>query len=208
MKIEDLLRQLRGIQTIESIMETLGVSRSKAIYYVHRLRKEGYVKTKMYPDKKRRYYIYFEYALGKTYEDIMNENSPMQLSGTEDYIYKDRITLEETLIYALKADSVRHLLAALALFQRIRDWKLLYRLAKESGLRRQVCALYDVARTIIKVRRMPKWFLNHSLPKRDSGFEEIIPGFRSKTYMNIENRWKVRLPMNWADIEDFLSWRA
>lgn len=205
MKTKDLLNKITGRQTIESIMEKLNIPKAKAIYYIHRLRKEGYVKTTRW-NNKRQYKIHFEYKLGTTYEDIINENSPMQISGTEDYIYKDKITIEETLIYAIKSQSIRHILASLALFKKISDWKLLYRLAKENGLTRQVGALYDVAKTIMRTRKMPKRFLNLSLPKRNSGFVSIIPDSRTKTYFKIENKWKVRIPMNRGDIEDYLSW--
>ena len=206
MKLRDLLTKLSGRQTIESIMEELNIPKAKAIYYIHRLRKEGYVKTTRLSNKRRQYKIHFEYKLGTTYEDILNENSPYQISGSEDYIYKDKITLEETLIYAIKSQSIRKILASLALFKKISDWKLLYKLAKENKLTRQVGALYDVAKTIMRTRKMPKRFLNLSLPKKNSGFESIIPYSRTQTYYNIENKWKVRIPLNRGDIEDYLSW--
>ena len=55
MKISQLLKKLEGIQTIETVMDTLNVSRNKAIYYIHRLRKSDYVKTKKLSNNKRVY---------------------------------------------------------------------------------------------------------------------------------------------------------
>jgi len=204
MQTNDLLNKLKGVATIETVMRDLGVPRQKAVYYIHRLRKEGYVKTSRQSDKKRVYRISFENRLGgQTYEGMLSDNSPVKLARWEEYFVHRDIPLEEAVVYAIKSKSIRHMLAALGLFRKIRDWKTLYRLAKEGNLTREVGALYDLARTVIRTRRMPKSFLNHSLPKKDSGFRQIISGLRSKDYKNIESKWKVRLPFNRADLEDY-----
>lgn len=48
MKTQELLKKLKGIQTIESIKDILSVSKKKAIYYIHRLRKKGMLKQRNY----------------------------------------------------------------------------------------------------------------------------------------------------------------
>jgi DNA-binding PadR family transcriptional regulator len=53
----DLFKKLEGVQTVESVMALLGVGRQKAIYSLHRLRKQGYVKTRRRSDQTRIYKI-------------------------------------------------------------------------------------------------------------------------------------------------------
>ena len=60
MNIKHLLQKLEGIQTINSIMSLLDVDKEKAAYYVYRLRKAGYVKTKKINDNTRIYHISFQ----------------------------------------------------------------------------------------------------------------------------------------------------
>src|SRR3989338_1299564 len=125
MKIEELLKKLRGIHTIESIMSTLKINKSKAVYCVYQLRKGGYVKTKQLSDKKRFYNISFENKLkGISYEEVINQHSPVKIASTQIYkFYGKTLTLEETLVYAIKTKNLRTILAALALFKKISAWK-------------------------------------------------------------------------------------
>ncbi|MBI5880917.1 hypothetical protein HZB90_02195 [archaeon] len=176
MDIKTLLRKLEGIQTIPTVMDNLHVNRRQAIYYIHVLKKQGFVKTRRQSNNKRVYYISFENSLGGfSYYEIINRNSPIKLVEPKtDLVYGKEPTLEETLIYAIKTGSLRAMLAALALFRRIDDWSLLYHLAKESRVVRQVGALYDLARKVMRTRRMTSRFRNNALPKKSDGFEYII----------------------------------
>ncbi len=208
MKIDNLLKKLGGIHTIDSIKDILGVSKSKAIYYVYALRKKGYVKTKRLSGKRRLYNISFENKLkGISYEDILNQHSPVKIATTLVYrIYGKIPTLEEVLIYAIKTKSLRTILAALALFRKIKDWKALRRLAKENHIERPVGALYDVARLFIKkILRMPKSFRRVCLPKPDYEFKYMIPELKSKDFQEIEKTWKIYLPFNKGDLEPYSS---
>ena len=63
MEINKLLKKVKGIHTIESIKDILKAPKKKAIYYVYRLRKKGYVKTKKLSSNKRVYNISFENKL-------------------------------------------------------------------------------------------------------------------------------------------------
>lgn len=205
MNIEVLLQKLEGIQTINSVASILSVSKAKAIYYIYRLRKQGYVKTTTVSSKKKVYYISFEHTLGGTsYTDILNENSPLKLATSTTYrIYGKTPSLEETLIYAIKTKKLRTVLASLALFKKINNWTELYRLAKANHVEREVGALYDLARKIMKTRKMPKRFRNNILPQENSAFEFIIKGLRSKEFGEIESTWKIYLPFNKQDLEDY-----
>jgi len=202
-KIKELLKKLEGIQTIKSVMTLLNVDKKKAIYYVYLLRKHGYVKTTLNPDKTRIYHISFENKLNTTsYYDIINKYSPIKVSPKEEYkVYKRRISIEETLVFAVKTKSLRVILAALALFNYVTNWSKLYTLAKKNHIERQIGALYDVAREIMKVRRMNKTFRNYAIPKEKYPFEYTVPKIRSKDFKNIENLWKIYIPFNKEDLE-------
>lgn len=206
MKISDLARKIQGVQTIESISSILNVSRKKAIYFIHRLREKGYVRTKYNSDKKRIYYISFENVLGGTsYIDILNKHSTIKLSSSETYkIYGRNPSIEETLVYAVKTRNVRYLIASLALFRKIKNWPELYALARKNNLTREIGALYDVAnRTLKKLRRMDKRFRNNALPKKKERYRYLIGGIKSRDYSNIEKTWKIYIPLNSADLEEY-----
>ena len=61
----ELLKKLEGTQTIESVKDILHVNKKMAIYYIYRLRKEGYVKTKKQSNNNRVYNISLENKLSK-----------------------------------------------------------------------------------------------------------------------------------------------
>src|SRR3990167_4612035 len=201
----DLLQKLAGIQTMGSVMDILKVDKRMAIYYIHRLRKEGYVKTKRQSNNRRVYNISIDNKLGgKSYYEIINQHSPVKISTPVIYrIYGKEPSLEETLIYAIKTKSLRTILASLALFKTISNWVELYKLAKENHIERQVGALYDLARKIMKVRRMSDKFRNNALPKEEYKFKYIIPELTSKDFMEIEKIWKIHLPFNKKDLEEY-----
>ena len=176
----NLLRMFKGTHTLESIKDILeenGIkpTNKKAIYLIYRLRKKGFVKTQKLSSNRRLYNISMENKLGGTsYTEIINELSPVKIWGVEDLrIYGRKPTLEETFIYAIKTKDIRTITAAISLFKKINNWSLLYKLAKKESLQRQVGALYDIAKRIIKTRKMAKRFRNLSLPKKDDKFQYI-----------------------------------
>lgn len=205
MKIKETLKKVEGVQTVESVMDLLNVDRNKAIYYVHRLKKEGYVKTKRLSNNRRVYNISLENKLGgKSYYDIINQHSPIKIAVPAVYrIYGKELSLEEALVYAIKTGNFRTILASLALFKKIGDWSKLYALAKENHIERQVGALYDLARKIMRVRRMTKRFRNNSVPKDNHKFYYVIPGLKSEDFQDIEKIWEVYLPFNKKDLEGY-----
>ena len=204
MKLSILLKKLEGIQTIESIMEILNVDRKKSNYYAHRHRKQGYVKTKT-GTTHRVYYIYRKNKLGgKSYYEVINENSPVKLAESTFYkIYGRDPSLEETLVYAIKTKKVRVITAVLNLFKHIHNWTLLGELARKNHVERSVGALYDVSRKIIKTRKMSDKLRKSLLPNKNVKFVDMIEGFKSKDFKDIEETWKVRIPLNKADLEDY-----
>ncbi|MBU1204037.1 MAG: hypothetical protein KKG60_03145 [Nanoarchaeota archaeon] len=202
-KTRELLKKLKGIQTIPSVMTNLNINRQKAVYCIYRLRKQGYVKTKRQSTKKRIYYVSFENKLGgSTYEELINKNSPIKISvsGTHQ-VYGRTPTPEEALIYALKTKNFRTILASLGLFRKIKDWKLLYHLAKQNNLRKEIGALYELSRKRIRTRRTTKTFLNQSSPEKTEKYKYILPNMKSKDFNEIQKKWRVYIPFNKKDLE-------
>lgn len=209
-KTEELLKILAGNHILKTVIEILNengikADKQKAIYLIHRLKKRGYVKTNQTSNNIRVYRISKKVLRPSfSFIDILNENTPQKLNYYDDYIVHDKKpSLEEVLIYAIKSKDIRKLIACIGLFQKINNWPLLYKLAKKENLQRQVGALYDVARTIIKTRKMTKRFRNLSLPKKTDKFQFIKDRYRSKHYQDIENKWKVYIPLNYLDLEDY-----
>lgn len=206
MKTSDLINSIKGVQTLKSIKSKLDIGTKKAVYLIYRLRKKGYVKTKRDSDNKRIYYISAENVLGGTsYVDIINKYSPIKLSSAEVYkIYGRDVSIEETIICAVKTRKLRYIMASLALFKRVSNWGELFRLAKQNNLLREIGALYDLSTKIIrKIRRMDKKFRYHALPRTNEPYKHIMPDLRSGDYKEIEKIWKIYIPFNAADLEDY-----
>jgi len=203
MKVNELIEKVNGIQTIESIKNALNVDRTRAIYLIYRLRKNGYVITKQDSNNSRIYFISKQNRLGGTsYIDIINENSPIKLSSSEVYkIYGRNVSIEETIVYALKTHRFRYILASLGLYKKINNWKELYRLAKKNDLIREVGALYYLSRMIIpRVKKMSKFFEYHALLKNENKYRYIIQNLKSKDFSSIEEKWKVFIPFSNEDL--------
>jgi len=205
MEKTELLQKLAGIQTVESVMDILKVGRRMAIYYLRRLRKDGYVKTRRQSNNRRVYNISLDNKFGgKSYYEIINQYSPIKISTSVIHkIYGKEPSLEETLIYAIQTKSLRTILASLALFKKINNWIELYNLAKKTHIERQVGALYDLARKTMKVRRMTHKFRSSALPKEEYQFEFVVSELKSKDFTEIEKVWKIYIPFNKKDLEEY-----
>lgn len=205
MKLRDTAEKLEGIQTVESIRHILNIDRKKAIALVFRLRKKGFVKTKAGTNKLRFYYISLQNPLGgSSYYDVINAYSPIKLNAPQVYkIYGREISIEETLVYAIKSKEFRTLFASLALFSHVKNWVLLYSLAKRNNLMKEVGAIYETAKKAIKVRKMPRRMIDNLLPPEGEEKTYIIPNLRTKDLKDIEDKWRVYLPFNLADLGDY-----
>ena len=175
------------------------------------LRKEGYIKTQRTPSNKRVYNISFENKQGgKSYYDIINRYAPNELRVKSSEIYKiygRDISLEESFIFALKSRKIRLVLASLSLFTKITNWFLLYRLAKANNLIRETGALYDLSRMIMRIRHMDGRVQKLMLTSKENKRKYIINGYKTKdkTIKEIENCWKIYIPFNKEDLENYRS---
>jgi len=200
---------LQGVWTLDTLADRLKITKAKAVYVAHRLRKLGFVKTWYGAGKKRVYNVSIRNkAKGKSYTDKVNEASDnpgiQVMESSPHYVYNREISYEEALVYAVKQRSIRYLIASLALFRKIENWGLLYRLSKEEKIIPQIVALYEIARRVIpKVRRMPKRFLHLAESKKGKRFSYIVQGISSENFSDIEKKWKVYLPLNMSDLEEY-----
>jgi DNA-binding MarR family transcriptional regulator len=208
-KYEEIAESLQGIYTLDTLADRLKIEKSKAIYVIYRLRKLGFVKTSYGAGKKRLYNISLRNKQkGISYAEKINKASSsygLKVASSDPYYIHGRVpSYEEALIYAIKQKDVRYLIASLSLFRKISDWSLLYRLAKKEGLIRKVVALYEIARKVVKkVRRIPKRFLHLAQKEKPSQFSYIIYHLSSDDFKDIEKRWKVYIPLNHADLEEY-----
>lgn len=204
-----MVKKLEGVQTIETIMSLLDVNRQKAIYTIHKLKKDGYVKTQREPSKRRIYNISLENKQGGiSYYDIINKHAPIgvKINPPETYkIYGREVTLEESLVFAVKSRNIRLLLASLSLFRKITDWFHLYKLAKANYLEREIGALYDISKNVLRARRMDGRVRRLMSPTKEDKWKYIIEKYKtkSKKIEKIENYWKIYIPFNDEDLQSY-----
>jgi hypothetical protein len=173
------------------------------------MRKLGFVKTSYGAGKKRIYRISMDNKQrGISYTDKINETSPSAsyalVSSNPYYVHGRVPTYEESLIYAIKQKDVRYTIASLILFRKISDWSSLYKMAKKEKLLPQVVALYEIARkNVRKVRRMPKRFLTLAQKMKTNKFQYIVTHISSDDFKDVEKKWKVYIPLNRSDLEEY-----
>jgi len=201
--IEQVLRKLEGLNTLDLVQKKLNIRKSTAVKKLCQLRKLGFVETSG-GGKQPRLYRVSRLKIKKTGNpglyDIINQNSPIKLvKPYEHRIVGRKLSIEEGIVMAVKTENFRVVLAALALFNKIRDWSRLYHYAKKEGVRRKIGVLYDVARAVIRVRRMPKKTRKLLLRAREKG-RHIIPLIKAKDFLDISREWKIYVPFNKADL--------
>lgn len=206
MDLIQLAKRLEGLQTADSIAKNLNVDRRTAINYVWQMRKKGYVET-IYGKRKIRMYNVSPIRHIKTgypglYE-FLNQNSKIKIYAPYiNRIYDHKPTAEEMIVKAVQTGDFRTVLSALNLFNKIKDWALLSEIAKKENIGRKIGALYDAARTIIRIRKMDNRTRKSLLKSRiDNKF--IVKNARTRDLEYIEKMWNVYLPFNKADLEAY-----
>ena len=206
MDLIETAKKLEGLQTIGSIAKNLSIGRRTAINYIWNLRKEGFIET-MYGKRKIRMYRIspiktFKFGYPGLYE-FLNQNSKIKVYPPYiERIYDHKPTAEEMIVKAVKTGNLRTILSSLALFNKIKDWARLSKIARNEHVGRKIGALYDAARTIIRVKRIDKKTRKALLrSKTDDKF--IVKYARTKDLNHIEKEWKICLPFNKADLEAY-----
>ncbi len=206
MDLISIAKRLEGLQTVGSIAKNLGIDRRTAINYVWKLRGEGFVET-IYGKRKIRMYKISPLKPNRLgypglYE-YLNQNSKIKIYPPYvERIYDHKPTADEMIVKAIKTADLRTILSSLALFNKVRSWKMLSQIAKKELIGRKIGALYDAAKSIIRVRRMDertrKALLNSKIQDK-----HIVKYARTKDLNHIEMEWKVYLPFNKADLEAY-----
>src|SRR3989344_5619413 len=81
----------------------------------------------------------------------------------------------------------------------------LKKLAEKYKIGRNVGALYDVARKCIKVRRMDERTRNALLKSNGKKFLFDYK-IKSKSFQDVEKKWRVFIPLNKQDMEIYEEW--
>ncbi|MDP3640096.1 MAG: helix-turn-helix domain-containing protein [Nanoarchaeota archaeon] len=199
----DLLWRLEGLHTVETVAEELGMSRQSALNLLSQLKKAGHVTVSGSGRRKRLYKV----TLTKQWPrvpgmwDVLNRYNPnFQLNPWYDHQVHGVYEVEEVIIDAVQTKSFRIVLATLRLFQHVKDWKKLHRLAKEKGCWQQIGALYDVARLFLKVRKMPERYR-----KEKFHIWKFLSQLKKKNFPSIAEYWRVYVPFNKNDIRGVVA---
>lgn len=206
MKGIEVAKKLEGLNTLDMVRKILNVRKSTAIKTLSILRKEGFVETSGGGKKPRLYKISPIRIAGKEHlglYDIINKYSKVKLFEPYKHKVMDRkLSIEEAIPMAIKEGNFRLTLASLGLFNFVRDWSKLHYFAKKYGVTKEVGALYDVARSYMKTRKMDER-TRKSLLKIKTKKQFIIKYVKSKDFIDIGKRWNVYVPFNKADLERY-----
>lgn len=197
-----MARKAEGLQTVNSLARLLGVGSRTAVNYASLLRKAGFLTTAHGGRKVRIYRInpLFRKERGYSFYALLNRYSKVKLRVRQDYfIYAEKEPcVEEILARAVASGEFRVVLASLGLFNKVKNWARLKGFADSYGVGRRIGALYDVAKTCMRVRRMDERTRKGLLNGKKG---HIIQGVKSKHFQDIEKVWGVFIPLNKADLE-------
>jgi len=203
----EIAKRTEGLHTLDSFSRALGIRRGTAVLYIHDLRAAGFVKTMRGARGKRIYEIsplWLREIGSPGIFDTLNENSPLKLREPfEHRVYGRILSPEEAIVRALGTKDHRVILVSLEMFRKIRDFSLLYRLARREGLERQAGALYALCRRYFRVRRMDGRIMRRMKTSSAHSAKEkyIIEGMRSSDFTDIEKEWGVFVPFNKSDMK-------
>lgn len=201
-----IISKLEGLQTIKTVQKLLNVKRSTAIKTISKLRKQGFVDTSGGYKQPRLYKISLvpKKQIGNPgLYDIINKYSPIKLVAPYEHrIINKKLTIEETIIRAILEKKPRVILTSLALFNHVKNWSRLYKYAKEANVRKKVGALYEIARLYIRVKKINKRTYNKLLAAKHEQ-KYIIPGLKSRSFKDIQKKWKVYIPLNDSDLRKY-----
>ena len=148
---------LKGKFTLEMLSDRLKLTKNSTLNLLSKLRKEGRVRTSGGRDQKRIYTIY-KIPTKKTngFYDIVNKFSKIKLVPAYNHYTYGKYSVEHAIIHGILSKDIRTIEATKYLFNHVRDWKLLFELAKKKSVTDKVYELYKEARKSFKCKKMPK----------------------------------------------------
>jgi len=202
MDLNEIARKLEGLQTVSSISKILNIKKRTSINYIWQLRKKGYLTTSYGKRKIRLYKInsLSKKTNGYNFYELLNKYSKIKLFTKEDYIIHSakKPSVEEILARGIASKEFRVVLSSLGLFNKIKNWSIFKFFANKYNIKKKVGALYDVARSIMRVKRMDKR-IRKSLFSGKGGY--IIPKIKTRDFKDVEKLWNVFIPFNKQDLE-------
>lgn len=198
----EIVKRLEGLQTAESAAKALSVKKRTAVNILSKLRKKGFVKYYSAGRKKRIYKISAinpKFAEYPSMYDIINKHSKIKAAEPARHIiHGKKPTIEEAIIFALKSQNFRLILASLSLFAYIKNWSMLNGLAKKNKAQRQVGALHELSRLFIKARKIDKRTKDSML--KGKGSKYIYGKIKTKEFFDIAKKWRVEIPFKKQDL--------
>ncbi len=192
------LKKIEGLRTIEELCDLLRLKRQSVLNKLSQLKKQGYISVSGGRDQKRIYKITtYKQTKSRGMFDIINKYSKIKVFPSFKHVAHGKYGIENALIDAIKLKNRRTLLAALSLFNHVRNWKRLSLLAKKYDIQVELGCLYDLARRSIKTRRMPKNIYD-SLKSKKS--RKTIRISQEKSDM-VDKEWNCQIPFSRGDLK-------
>ena len=202
--VKELAAKLAGMQTAESAARALNIRKKTMINYISKLRKLGLVETTRGAGKKRLYRIYAtrQPKKGTGLYAFISKNSKVKVIPRQEVYVYNELSIEKAIVKAIESRDFRIVLAALGLFSKVTNWPDLNKLAKKAHMQRKIGALYELAKKVMRVRHIDRRTLNSLQTGKDCG-RYIILNLKSKDFKSLEKRWKVYIPFNLKDLEEY-----
>ncbi len=200
-KTLQILKQIEGLQTIDTVAQLLNLKKQSAINLLSKLKKQRYVTVSGGGKQKRFYKITLTTQLPRDIGmfDLINKYSPMKINPWFDHQVHGEYTPEDALIDALQTENFRLILASMHLFKHITSWPKLFKLAKQKNCYQKVGALYDVARLFMRVKNMPNQYKNKKFMHHLFLIKEYIT--KESKFIPIDQKWKTSIPFRLGDIQ-------
>ena len=197
----ELLRELEGKHTVETLMEILNYKKQSVINLISKLKKEGYVGVTRGSNKKRIYTISVKKKISRPpgMFDIINKYSKIKVIPLYEHHVEGKYFVEDALVDAILTRERRVILAALRLFDHIDDWSRLYQLSKKNNMRNFVVGMYEVSKRFIKVKKIPK--KTYDLMKKARDKFNIKAVKRTDDFKEIEKEFRITIPYSKQDLE-------
>ena len=148
---------MEGKYTLETFAKETNLSKQAALNLLSKFKKQGYATVSGGGKQKRIYTITktIQYPSNGFY-DLVNKYSPEKLVPQFKHRVFGQYTIERAIIDGLKLGDVRTLNATKHLFLHIKNWKILFKLAKEKSVLTKFKSLYKKARKEMRVKSIPK----------------------------------------------------
>jgi hypothetical protein len=155
------MKPAEGKFTVETFAKQQGLSRQSSINLLSKLKKQGLVQTSGGGRQKR------IYTISKTPRKepnglftVLNKYSPEKINPAFEHHIHGKYGPEHALVDGISIikgkKDVRLREAMLHLFRHVKDWKLLFDMAKKEDVVAELQELYSEARQKTRTRTMPK----------------------------------------------------